>query len=135
MRPERLVVIGGVAAGMSAASRARRLNPQLEVVVLEKGDHVSYGACGLTYLVSGVVRHPDDLLVLTPEKARAERGLDVRIRHEVVEILPGKKQVIVQHGASSQLAGNIVSGATDAVYFHPSAGAGSMLGNDVLIGG
>ena len=45
MAPERLVVIGGVAAGMSAASRARRLSPQMEVVVLEKGDHVSYGAC------------------------------------------------------------------------------------------
>jgi NADPH-dependent 2,4-dienoyl-CoA reductase/sulfur reductase-like enzyme len=67
MQPERLVIIGGVAAGMSAASRARRINPQMEIVVLEKGDFVSYGACGLAYYVSGVVANPDDLVVYTPE--------------------------------------------------------------------
>lgn len=95
---ERLVVIGGVAAGMSAASRARRINPRLEVVVLEKGEHVSYGTCGLTYLVSGRVRRPEDLLVYSPEFFRAQRGIDVRTGHEVIEIVPGKKQVQVRRG-------------------------------------
>lgn len=99
MPGERLVVIGGVAAGMSAASRARRLSPQMEVVVLEKGDHVSYGACGLTFLVSGVVPRPEDLIVFTPERLRAERGLDVRTRHEAVEIVTAQKIVRVRRGS------------------------------------
>jgi len=98
MAAERLVIIGGVAAGMSAASRARRLNPQMEVVVLEKGDYVSYGTCGLAYLVSGVVPRPEDLIVYTPEYLRAKRGIDVRTRHEAVEIVPRKKQVEVRSG-------------------------------------
>jgi NADPH-dependent 2,4-dienoyl-CoA reductase/sulfur reductase-like enzyme len=55
MPQQRLVIIGGVAAGMSAASRARKLDPQLEIVVLEKGRHVSYGTCGLPYYLSGQV--------------------------------------------------------------------------------
>ncbi len=96
MPEERLVVIGGVAAGMSAASRARRLSPQLEIVVLEKGDAVSYGACGLAYLVSGVVPRPEDLIVYPADYFRAKRGIDVRTGHEVVEIVPGKKHVQVR---------------------------------------
>lgn len=95
---ERLVVIGGVAAGMSAASRARRVNPEIEVIVLEKGEHISYGTCGLTYLVSGLVARPEDLLVYSPAFFREQRGIDVRTGHEVTEILPGQKQVIVRRG-------------------------------------
>lgn len=98
MPAERLLVIGGVAAGMSAASRARRINPHLEVVVLEKGDYVSYGACGLTYLVSGIVSRPEDLVVYTPEFFRTQRGIDVRTGHQATEIIPGKKQVEVRSG-------------------------------------
>lgn len=90
--------MGGNAAGMSAASRARRVDPQLEVVVLEKGDYVSYGTCGLAYLVSGAVARADDLVVYTPEFFRTRRGIDVRTGHRVTEILPGQKQVEVQHG-------------------------------------
>ena len=102
MPAERLVVIGGNAAGMSAASRARRVNSDLEIVVLEKGDYVSYGTCGLAYLVSGVVATPDDLVVYTPDYFRERRGIDVRTRHEVTEILPGQKQVLVRHGDDTQ---------------------------------
>ncbi len=98
MPEERLVVIGGVAAGMSAASRARRLSPQLEIVVLEKGDAVSYGTCGLAYLVSGVVLRPEDLIVYSADFFRAKRGIDVRTGHEAVDIVPGKKQVQVRTG-------------------------------------
>ncbi|MFQ5778251.1 MAG: FAD-dependent oxidoreductase, partial [Terriglobia bacterium] len=101
MRAERLVVIGGVAAGMSAASRARRLNPRLEVIVLEKGEHISYGTCGLAYLVSGRVPQPEDLLIYRPEFFRSRRGIDVRTGHEVLEILPGKKQVTVRQGSET----------------------------------
>ena len=73
-----LVVIGGVAAGLSAAARARRLDPHLEIVVLEKGPVISYGACGLPYFVEGRVREPEDLVVYTPEYFRSERKIDVR---------------------------------------------------------
>lgn len=102
MPAERLVVIGGNAAGLSAASRARRVNPRMEVVVLEKGDYVSYGTCGLAYLVSGVVERPEDLLVYSPEFLRSQRGIEVRTRHEAVEIVPGQKQVEVRHGQETQ---------------------------------
>ncbi len=97
MPAERLVVIGGVAAGMSAASRARRINPRLEIVVLEKGAYVSYGTCGLTYLVSGLVETPSELVTYTPEFFREERCIDVRTHHEAVEIIPARKQVQVRH--------------------------------------
>jgi NADPH-dependent 2,4-dienoyl-CoA reductase/sulfur reductase-like enzyme len=99
MSPERLVVIGGVAAGMSAASRARRINPELEIVVLEKGEYVSYGACGLPHLVSGVVCDPKDLLVYTPEFFRDRRAIYVYTGHEAMEIIPGKKQLQVRRGS------------------------------------
>jgi len=98
MRTERLVVIGGVAAGMSAASRARAVNPNLEVVVLEKGAYVSYGTCGLAYLVSGMVREPDDLLVYSPDYFLKQRGIAVFTRHEVLEIVPAKKHVLARRG-------------------------------------
>jgi NADPH-dependent 2,4-dienoyl-CoA reductase/sulfur reductase-like enzyme len=96
MQPERLVIIGGVAAGMSAASRARRIDPQMEVVVLEKGDFVSYGTCGLAYYVSGLVANSDDLVIYTPEHFRDQRGIYALTRHEALEIRPGKKQVLVR---------------------------------------
>src|SRR5258708_38499466 len=74
----RLLVIGGVAAGLSAAARARRIDPGLEILVLEKGETVSYGACGLPYYVEGRVRRPEDLIVHTPEYFRKERNITVR---------------------------------------------------------
>jgi len=82
MPQQRLVIIGGVAAGMSAASRARKLDPQLEIVVLEKGRHVSYGTCGLPYYLSGQVADASELVVYTAEFFRemaGEEGIAKRI--------------------------------------------------------
>src|SRR5712692_1650917 len=93
MSRERLVIIGGVAAGISAASRARKLNPQLEIIVLEKGRHVSYGTCGLPYYLSGQVAEARELVVYTAEFFREKRNIDVRVEHEAVEIEPGRKSV------------------------------------------
>ncbi len=90
---ERLVVIGGVAAGMSAASRARRQSPLMDIVVLEKGEHVSYGACGLPYYLSGQVKDWKELVVYTPEFFREKRAIDVRLRHDAIAIEPGRKTV------------------------------------------
>jgi NADPH-dependent 2,4-dienoyl-CoA reductase/sulfur reductase-like enzyme len=82
----RLVVIGGDAAGMSAASAARRQRPDLEIVALERGDWTSYSACGIPYLVGGEVDGVDDLVARTPAAFRADHRIDVRMRHEAVGI-------------------------------------------------
>ncbi len=92
-RPERLVVIGGCAAGMSAASKAKRMNKNLQVIALEKTLHVSYSACGIPYYVADLVREPRDLIAITPEEFREQRGIEVLTRHEVVDIQPVKKTV------------------------------------------
>ncbi|WP_018564420.1 FAD-dependent oxidoreductase [Streptomyces sp. PsTaAH-124] len=86
-RRERLVVIGGDAAGMSAASQARRLRgpDELEIVAFERGHFSSYSACGIPYWVSGDVEERDELIARTPEEHRA-RGIDLRMRTEVTEI-------------------------------------------------
>ena len=83
---ERLVVIGGDAAGMSAASQARRGDPSLEIVALERGDWTSYSACGIPYLVGGDVDELDDLVAKTPQELRDDKRIDVRMRHEAVAI-------------------------------------------------
>ncbi|MFP3906601.1 MAG: FAD-dependent oxidoreductase [Acidimicrobiales bacterium] len=83
---ERVVVIGGDAAGMSAASQARRGRPDLEIVVLEKGDWTSYAACGIPYVVSGAVESLDDLVMRTPQEFRDRSRIDVRMRHEAMAI-------------------------------------------------
>jgi NADPH-dependent 2,4-dienoyl-CoA reductase/sulfur reductase-like enzyme len=79
---DRLVVIGGDAAGMSAAMQVRRRQPDREIVVLEKGRWTSYSACGIPYLVGGSVGEIDDLVARTPETFRAEHRIDVRLGHE-----------------------------------------------------
>ncbi|MFE7536644.1 FAD-dependent oxidoreductase [Streptomyces rhizosphaericola] len=87
MAAERLVVIGGDAAGMSAASQARRLKgpDELEIVAFERSRWTSYSACGIPYWVSGDVKHRDDLIARTPEEHR-ERDIDLRMRTEVTGI-------------------------------------------------
>jgi len=94
----RLVVVGGVAAGLSAAARARRLDPGLEILVLEKGPVVSYGACGLPYYLEGVVRRPEDLVVYTPEYFRRERNITVRTGARVAGINHGRREVWLEGG-------------------------------------
>ena len=86
--PDRLVVIGGDAAGMAAASQARRRRtPQeLQIIAFERGHHTSYSACGIPYFVSHVVEDLDDLVVRKPEEFRSRQSIDARIRHEVTAI-------------------------------------------------
>ena len=81
-----IVVIGGVAAGMSAASQARRRDPACEVIVLHRGSEISYSACGMPYNIGDPARTLDDLIILKAQAARSERGIDVRTRHEVLGI-------------------------------------------------
>jgi NADPH-dependent 2,4-dienoyl-CoA reductase/sulfur reductase-like enzyme len=93
-----LVVVGGVAAGLSAAARARRVDPSLEIVVLERGRAVSYAACGLPYLVEGRVREARQLVVHTPEYFRKERNIDVRTGARVVSIQHPRREVTLETG-------------------------------------
>jgi NADPH-dependent 2,4-dienoyl-CoA reductase/sulfur reductase-like enzyme len=94
-----LVVVGGIAAGLSAAARARRIDPRLEIVVLEQGSAVSYGACGLPYFVEGRVREPGDLVVHTAEYFRKERRIDVRTGARVAAISHPRREVALDSGA------------------------------------
>jgi NADPH-dependent 2,4-dienoyl-CoA reductase/sulfur reductase-like enzyme len=93
---ERVVVIGGDAAGMSAASMAKRLRgDDLEVIVFDRGEYTSYSACGIPYWVAGDVHALDDLIARTPEEHR-RNGIDVRLAHEVTAIDPAAGTVEVR---------------------------------------
>ena len=90
---ERLVVIGGVAAGMSAASSFKRIKPDAEAIVLEKDYFISYGACSLPYYISDEVKDFNNLISLTPKTATEDRGITVLVRHEAIRIDTEKKEV------------------------------------------
>lgn len=82
----RLVVIGGTAAGLSAASRVRKYLPDADITVIERTGYVSYGSCGLPYYVSGVINEADALVSLTPADLVAKRGMKVLLHHEAVAL-------------------------------------------------
>lgn len=96
------LIIGGVAGGMSAATRLRRLDEHAQIVVLERGRYVSFASCGLPYYVGGVIEDRDSLLLQTPESLAARFALDVRVGHEVVAIDPAAKTVTVREVASGE---------------------------------
>lgn len=93
----KIIIVGGVAGGMSAATRLRRLMEDAEIIILEKGPFVSFANCGLPYYVSGEIEAKDSLLVQTPEALRARFNLDVRPYHEVTAINPADKTVTIKH--------------------------------------
>lgn len=93
----KVVIVGGVAGGMSAATRLRRLDEDAEIVVLEKGPYVSFANCGLPYYLSGEIADRSDLIVQTADKLQQRFNLDVRPNHEVTQILPADHQVVVRH--------------------------------------
>jgi len=95
------VVVGGDAAGMSAASKAKRENPDMEVVVFEQGEWVSYGACGLPYYIKGEIQSLQDLVSVTPEEFREERDIDLRTGHEVVDIDTDDRAVTARSGSET----------------------------------
>ncbi|MFN0027028.1 MAG: FAD-dependent oxidoreductase [Acidimicrobiales bacterium] len=101
---ERLIVIGGDAAGMAAASVARRRRADLEIVALEKGSYTSYSACGIPYVVGGEVNALDDLVSRTPQQFRSEHRIDVRMGHEVTAIdLDSRRVTVRDHGHNREL--------------------------------
>ena len=93
----KIIIVGGVAGGMSAATRLRRLMEDAEITIFEKGPFVSFANCGLPYYVSGEIANRDSLLVQTPESLKARFNLDVRPFHEVISISPAERTVTVRH--------------------------------------
>jgi NADPH-dependent 2,4-dienoyl-CoA reductase/sulfur reductase-like enzyme len=94
MSQDPFVVVGGDAAGLSAASKCRRVDPNREVIVFEEGQWISYAFCGMPYFIEGRIDQLSDLLSLSPEDAD-ERGIDLRRGHEVTAVDPETKQVRV----------------------------------------
>lgn len=114
---QRIVIVGGVAGGMSAAARARRLDETVEIIVLERGEHVSFANCGLPYYVGGEILEQESLLVQTPQSLRAALNLDVRTGHEVIALDASTREVVVRtDGAESRLG-------YDALVLSPGAAA------------
>ena len=93
---ERLLVIGGDAGGMAAASQARRLRRDLEIIALEKGSWTSYSACGIPYLIGGEIEQLDDLVARSPQEFRDGLRIDVRLRHEATAIDLDRREVEVR---------------------------------------
>ena len=113
----RLVVVGGVAGGMSAAARARRLDESAEIIVLERGPYVSFANCGLPYFVGGEITDESALLIQTPASLAAQLNLDVRVRHDVVGLDAAAKTVTVSVGGETQTI------SYDALVLSPGAAA------------
>jgi len=119
---QRLVVIGGDAAGMTAASQARRLDGDLDIVALEKGRWVSYSACGIPYLVAGDVERLEDLVARTPQEFRDRHKIDVRLRQEAMSIDTAAGQIEVrdhEHGRTVRLPYDQLVVATGALPLRP----------------
>ena len=98
---KRIVIVGGVAGGMSAAARLRRLNATVEIIVLEKSGHVSYANCGLPYFVGGIIQNEEALLLQTPESLFSRFRIDVRVGAEATSIDRLAKVVQVKQGENT----------------------------------
>ena len=93
---EKVLIVGGVAGGASTATRLRRLDENLEIVIFEKGEYVSFANCGLPYHIGDVIQNRESLLVQTPESLKARFNLDVRVNSEVIEVNGEDKKVRVK---------------------------------------
>jgi NADPH-dependent 2,4-dienoyl-CoA reductase/sulfur reductase-like enzyme len=87
------LIVGGVAAGMSAAARLRRLDETAEIIVFERGDYVSYANCGLPYYIGDEIKERERLIVQTPEAFKELMGVEVRTGNEVLAVTPETKSI------------------------------------------
>ncbi len=93
---QRIVIVGGVAGGASAAAKARRMNDDVEIVMFEKGPYISYGNCGIPYYIGGDIPQREDLFLVTPETFWDRFRIDVRLHHEVLRIDRAQQEVFIQ---------------------------------------
>ncbi|SDC37098.1 NADPH-dependent 2,4-dienoyl-CoA reductase, sulfur reductase [Pelagirhabdus alkalitolerans] len=114
---KRILVVGGVAGGASVAARVRRLDEDAEVVMFERGPHVSFSNCALPYHLSGQIEQSDDLVLMNPTIFQTQYNIDARVHSEVVKIDPEKKQIDVKHVQT----GEITQEAYDKLVLSPGA--------------
>ena len=93
----KVIIVGGVAGGATAAARIRRLDEQAEIVVFERSGYISYANCGLPYYVGDIITDTDELKLQTPESFFRRFRVDMKVRHEVVTIHPENKTVTVRN--------------------------------------
>lgn len=115
----KILIIGGVAGGASAAARARRLDEKADIILFERGEHISFANCGLPYHIGGVIPERESLLVTTPEKMHEKFAIDVRVRNEVVKIDRAAKHLLVK----DLTTGNEYNETYDFLVLSPGAAA------------
>ncbi|MBI3987027.1 MAG: pyridine nucleotide-disulfide oxidoreductase family protein [Lentisphaerae bacterium] len=93
---KKIVIVGGVAGGASAAARARRLSEEAEIILVERGEHISFANCGLPYHIGSVIRERDRLLIQTPESLKRRFGIEVRIRTEALRIDRARRELVLK---------------------------------------
>ena len=93
----KVVIVGGVAGGATAAARIRRLDEKAEIVVFERSGYISYANCGLPYYIGDVIEDPEDLTLQTPESFFTRFRVNMKVRHEVTAIHPDRKTVSVKN--------------------------------------
>ena len=91
----KVLIVGGVAGGASAAARLRRLNEHVQIILFERAQHISYANCGLPYYIGGVINEEEKLFLQTPESMKEKFNIDVRVNSEVVSIFPETKEIEV----------------------------------------
>ena len=92
----KVIIVGGVAGGATTAARLRRLDEKAEIIMIDKGNHISFANCGLPYYIGDVIKDKKDLLLQTPESFNKRFNVDVRVREKVEKILPDEKKIIVK---------------------------------------
>lgn len=92
----KVIIVGGVAGGATTATRLRRLNEKAEIILIERGKHISFANCGLPYYIGEEIKKEKDLLLQTPESFKARHNVDVRIMHEVIKVDKENKQVEIK---------------------------------------
>ena len=113
----KVVIVGGVAGGASAAARIRRLDEHAQIIMIERSGYVSYANCGLPYYVGGVIKEQEELTLQTPESFWDRFRIDVRVRQEVTAISPTEKTVTV-HALDS---GEVYTETYDKLLLAPGA--------------
>jgi NADPH-dependent 2,4-dienoyl-CoA reductase/sulfur reductase-like enzyme/rhodanese-related sulfurtransferase len=135
MKTEKVIVIGGVAAGTKAAAKARRENPDLDIVILTRDRHVSYAGCGLPYYIGDVIKEEKELLVKRPKDFMVDFGIEVYTEMEAIKILPEEKKLLAKDlasGENKEFAYDKLVLATGASPFIPPV-EGAKLGNIITV--
>lgn len=117
MSKKRTIIVGGVAGGATVAARLSRLGTEREIIIIERGEHVSFANCGLPYYIGGVIEKESSLLLATPELFRTRYGIGVLLRHEVYSIDPQQRTV----GVTNLVTGEKIQMPYDELVLSPGA--------------